>query len=102
VSAARKDADAPSPLRVYNRRHGGVPADAVYVGRPTRYGNPFEIGRDGTREEVVDKFEKYLLGKPELLERATRELFGRSLVCWCAPERCHADVLLHYVSGVPR
>jgi hypothetical protein len=64
----------------------------VYIGRPSRWGNPFIIDRDGTREEVIAKFKAYLLGYPALLELAKKELKGKTLGCWCAPEACHGDV----------
>jgi hypothetical protein len=79
--------------RVLNKSRDGVPEDFVYVGRPTMWGNPFIIGRDGTRDEVVDKYREYLLGDDTLLS-VVPVLRGKDLVCWCAPERCHADVLL--------
>ena len=66
----------------------------VYVGRPSRFGNPFRIGVDGTREQVIAKYEIWLLSHPELVIAAKAELKGKVLGCWCAPERCHADVLL--------
>ena len=56
----------------------------IYIGRPSRWGNPFEIGRDGTREEVIAKYEAWILTQPELLA-ALPELAGRTLGCWCAP-----------------
>jgi hypothetical protein len=79
--------------RVFNKRFED-PIDAVYVGRPSEFGNPFVIGRDGTRDEVVDKYRGWLMGQPELVEKAKQQLAGKNLVCWCAPARCHADVLL--------
>lgn len=78
--------------RVLNKRHDGVPPGAVYVGRPTKWGNPFGLA-DGTREDVIARFREHLLGSPDLLA-ALPELRGRDLVCWCAPLPCHADVLL--------
>lgn len=85
--------------RVLSKRslRGPLPPNAVYVGRPSKWGNPFAIGRDGTRSEVIDLFEGYLLASPELMS-ALDELRGRDLVCWCAPQACHADVLLHYAN----
>jgi len=79
--------------RVLNQKVDGRPPDAVYVGRPSRWGNPFKIGRDGDRDEVIRKYEAYLLGRPDLLAHLP-DLRGKDLVCWCAPEACHADVLL--------
>ena len=79
----------------------GEPYD-VYIGRANgRYRlqrsiwhNPFKIGKDGNREEVIEKYERYLLEeRPDLVERLP-ELRGKGLACWCAPERCHGDVLL--------
>ena len=79
---------------VYNKSRGFVPRDAVYVGRPTKWGNPFVLGKDGDRDTVIAKYEAWLKSKPALVEAARRELCGRDLVCWCAPLRCHADVLM--------
>jgi len=83
--------------KVYNKRQSGVPASAVYVGRPSVFGNPFVIGRDGTREDVIAQYEAWLLGQPRLM-RLLPALKGRDLVCWCAPEACHADVLIHHAN----
>jgi hypothetical protein len=63
----------------------------VYIGRPSKWGNPFEIGRDGTREEVIAKFAEQL--GPNGRACARRELAGKVLGCWCAPKACHGDVL---------
>jgi hypothetical protein len=67
-------------------------AHDVYIGRPSKWGNPFVIGRDGTREDVIAKYEAWLLEQPELLA-ALPELAGKTLGCWCAPRACHGDVL---------
>jgi hypothetical protein len=72
----------------------------VYIGRPGPFGNPFIIGTDGDRDEVLQKFEAYLLGYPALLEKARRELKGKVLACWCAPDRCHGDIYKKYVDEV--
>jgi hypothetical protein len=71
----------------------------VYIGRPSKWGNPFEIGRDGTREEVVEKFQEWLLGQPALLRDAKRELKGKRLGCFCKPLACHGDVLAAVADG---
>ena len=78
---------------VLNKKVHGTPPGSVYVGRPTKWGNPFVIGRDGTRAEVIDKYRGWLLDQPHLLA-ALPELAGKDLVCWCAPCACHADTLL--------
>lgn len=75
--------------RVLNRRRDLIPADAVYIGRGSPYGNPFVVGIDGDRFQCVDLFETYVL--PTLDLTALR---GKDLVCYCAPKKCHGDVLL--------
>ena len=78
---------------VYHRRHN-PPAGAVYVGRPSRWGNPFVIGKDGTREEVLAKFREYAVERMASEPRWLEPLAGKNLTCWCAPEACHGDVLM--------
>ena len=68
----------------------------VRVDRATQWGNPFRIGRDGTRAEVIERYRRDLwrrirAGEVDLEELAT--LDGRDLACWCADLPCHADVL---------
>ena len=74
----------------------------VYIGRPGKgknkegegkWGNPFEIGTDGTREEVIAKYTEYILNKPDLLEQIPLELKGKTL--GCKPLACHGDVLAY-------
>ena len=65
----------------------------VYIGRPSKWGNPFEIGKDGTREDVIKKYRKYILSTPSLLNDL-HELKGKILGCWCKPAACHGDVLI--------
>jgi len=79
-----------SKARVVNTRK--EPCDE-YVGRPTIWGNPFRIGRDGNRNEVVEKYRAWLLTRPELVQQLPT-LRGKILGCWCAPKRCHADILV--------
>jgi len=65
----------------------------VYIGRPSKWGNPFLIGKDGSRKAVIDKYEKYILSRPDLLADL-HELKGKTLGCWCKPKLCHGDVLV--------
>ena len=64
----------------------------VYIGRPSRWGNPFHVGRDGTRVQVIARDERWLEEQPELLA-ALPELAGKTLGCWCAPAPCHGELL---------
>lgn len=81
--------------KVLNARQVGKHASAtrVYIGRPSKWGNPFVIGRDGSRAEVIAKYRAWIVAQPALMN-ALDELRGRDLVCWCAPLACHGDVLI--------
>ena len=83
---------------VLNKKRSGVPAGAVYIGRPSKWGNPFVIGKDGTRNEVIAKYRTHLLRDARLMATLP-ELRGKDLVCWCAPCACHGDVLLELANG---
>ena len=84
--------------RVVSRRNGRFNPGAIYVGRPSKWGNPFVIGQHGDREEVLRRYRKYLLSRQDLLD-ALPELRGHDLECWCAPEPCHADILLEMANA---
>ncbi len=74
-------------------------SDTVYIGRPSKWGNPFQIGVDGDRDTVVEKYKNYLLGNQSLLSAVKAELKGKNLVCFCSPKPCHGDVLLEIANG---
>lgn len=65
----------------------------VYIGRPSKWGNPYIIGVDGTREEVLQKYEEHVRSSP-ILMRALPSLDGKVLGCWCHPKPCHGDILI--------
>jgi hypothetical protein len=80
--------------------------DGIYIGRPSLLGNPFAIGRDGTREEVIDRYRVWLWRQIKLRGEVYRELQRLTakakeedliLICWCKrPDRqiaCHGDVV---------
>lgn len=64
----------------------------VYIGRPSKWGNPFIIGKDGSRATVIRKYREWAIRQPELMA-ALPELRGKVLGCWCHPKTCHGDVL---------
>ncbi|WP_428393426.1 DUF4326 domain-containing protein [Lichenicoccus sp.] len=84
--------------RVLNKHRDGLPPEAVYIGRGSRWGNPFRIGPDGDRATVIARHETRLRDQHQLL-RALGELRGRDLVCFCAPAACHGDLLLRLANG---
>lgn len=90
-------------IRVVNKRDGVA---GEYVGRPSPLGNQFKIGPDGTREEVINLYRIWLWNEisftanPTRAGREIKRLYKQwqreghlTLVCWCAPEACHADVI---------
>ena len=96
--------------KVWNKRDPNCPKDAVYVGRPSKWGNQFKIGDPDpqsdtgkgslTRREVIMWYKYYIDHTPELQEEAYKELKGKDLVCWCAPLPCHADILLEIANAI--
>lgn len=93
-----------SPTVVHCKR---APYD-IYIGRgrdpktgePGTWGNPFRLNQDGDRETVILKYKEWLLAHPALVERAKKELKGKTLGCWCSPLACHGDVLVEIANGV--
>lgn len=67
----------------------------VFIGRPSKWGNPFVIGIDGTREEVICKHMTYVRARPDLIDAIKRgELHDKVLGCFCKPLACHGDNLV--------
>ena len=92
--------------KVLNKRLDEIPSNAVYVGRPSKWGNPFEIGsflagKTLTRKDCIELYEYYLLhtGAGKRLLEDIDELKDKDLVCWCAPLPCHADILIEIANG---
>jgi hypothetical protein len=85
-----------APPRVWNQRlHAeDIPRGAVYIGRPSMWGNPIPLPSEAERANVLRLYEGWLNTRPDLIRRAQRLLRGRDLVCFCSPKACHGDVLL--------
>jgi hypothetical protein len=90
-------------MKIWNKRweeSEDIPDDAVYVGRPSPFGNPYSH-LEGTqaqfkvrdRATAISMFERWVHQNPELIARIKSELKGKDLICWCAPKACHAEVL---------
>lgn len=81
--------------------------DGFYVGRPTPLGNPFEIGKDGNREEVIQKYQEWLSEEMDKQGPAMNffvNLFEElvktgelNLICWCDPKGCHAEIIRDFL-----
>lgn len=81
-------------VKVYNKNHKNYPEDCVYIGRGSDYGNPFIIGKDGTRKEVIEKYINIIESDENLKKLIKTRLKGKNLLCYCKPKACHGDYLL--------
>lgn len=70
----------------------------VYIGRGSKWGNPFVVG-PYTRQEAIAKYRQWILTQPKLMT-SLRELKGKILGCWCKPKECHGDVLIELVNKI--
>lgn len=77
----------------------------VYVGRGSKWGNPYSHKEGtlaekvvGSRSEAIQKYEEYLLSNEDLM-RDLPKLRGKILGCWCKPKSCHGDILIKYANG---
>lgn len=118
IDRYREQPPSPARPRVLNRRRDGLPAGAVYVGRGSVYGNPWSHLPNSkaeftcaTRGETIEAFRSWLLGTGhrDVLQEQRRRLVealpaltGKDLVCYCAPEPCHAEVLRDIVNDPER
>ena len=75
----------------------------IYIGRGTLWGNPYQMGKEGTRDEVIVKFaydfEKRFLKLPEKFDENIERLRGKTLGCHCKPAACHGDVIANYLNS---
>jgi hypothetical protein len=76
----------------------------VYIGRPSKWENPFASKPSSLAEHhveskaaAIDAYRDYILSRPDLLADLA-ELEGKTLGCWCRPGRCHGDVLVELIS----
>lgn len=98
----------PRVLNARGRKPNEVRPNEAYIGHTTRngwrkskWGNRFVLRRNASpeqRAEVIAMYRRWLLGQPKLMA-ALPELRGKDLLCWCAPEACHGDVLLELVAA---
>lgn len=79
--------------RVVNVRRESYDVD---IRRPSKWGNPFVVGRDGTRDVCIALFRLHCTG---LREFARTKLRGKVLGCVCKPLSCHGDVLAEWADA---
>jgi len=87
------------PTSIHNLRRESLKPGDIRIDRRTEFGNEFIIGRDGSRADVITKFEvaeRQRLADPgpagEIRRSKVRAMHGRRLFCWCAPDPCHGNV----------
>lgn len=92
-----------NPDNIYIGRGGIVFIDKQrFPKQSSEFANPFKIGKDGTRDEVLAKYEKYItekLEKDNFFQQRLVRLKGKNLGCWCHPEPCHGDILLKLIEN---
>jgi len=95
-------------ITVGNKRNG---AKGIYVGRPSALGNPFIVGRDGPAGSLIEPYRSWLAErisqKDTKVLAALQEIKSQveaqgsiTLVCWCSPNPCHANVIRETVLGM--
>jgi hypothetical protein len=89
------------PNNVYIGRKGIVFINGVrYPNEDSIWANPYKITEDSSREEVLEKYRKYIDEKLEnssSLRNKLSKLKGRCLGCWCVPEKCHGLILMEMI-----
>lgn len=93
--------------KLFNKKFGFIPNEAIYIGRGSKWGNPFSHLPNSsakfitdTREESVNAYKYYvLIDNPELFYNAKKELREQDLVCYCTPMLCHGDFLLEIANS---
>lgn len=81
-----------------------TPVYDVYIGRGTVWGNPYQIGTDGDRDEVIRKFkydfERGFLKAHQDFQHNIDMLKGKVIACHCKPAACHGDVIAKYINSL--
>ena len=94
----------PVRIRRLRKKDWKMPPNTIYVGRPTKWGNPFKIGQLFENKYPLNNEQAVAFYKKRMLEYGVqlkwfdgikRELKGKHLACWCPlTEPCHADILI--------
>jgi len=87
------------PNRIQRKRNKGwrMPEGAVYVGRPSEWGNPYNTGN---RDVDAEAYSVLIHSSRWIIERIKQQLRGKDLACWCPLGMpCHADILLEVANA---
>ena len=95
-------------MRVLNKHHyknKPLPENTVYIGRGSKWGNPYShmTGtkaefKVNTREEAIDRYREYLSSNRDLME-SLHEIKGKNLLCYCSPKQCHGNILIEVLES---
>ena len=84
--------------RVLNKYKDPPTENCVYIGRPSKWGNPYNVQQYG-REGAIRRYKEYLDENPQFKKIAKTQLRGKDLMCFCAPQACHGDILLRIANS---
>lgn len=87
-------------MAVLNKYKSDIPEGSVYIGRGSMWGNPYVMETPEDRDWAIDQYEAYLIdqiSKGSITIKDLLSLEGKDLVCFCAPKRCHGDVIEKFV-----
>lgn len=71
----------------------------VFIGRPSKWGNPYRITNNCNRQQAIERYRIYLNKRPELIKEAKEQLKDKILGCYCKPLDCHGDILQEIIDG---
>jgi len=95
--------DSPRRYQLSRKKGWKMPVNTVRVVRPGRWGNPWKVGKDGTREQCVEEHRKWIEGNIwswPTKKDIQRELCGKNVACWCPlDDPCHGDTLLRLANA---
>lgn len=96
-------------MKVLNKHHyknKPLPENTVYIGRGSKWGNPYSHMSDTkaefkveTREEAIENYKSYLISNKALMD-SLHELKDKNLLCYCSPRQCHGDILLETLDSL--
>ena len=96
-------------VNLKGRKSKALEPGEVYCGRAmyrggwklpaSKWANPFAIKQEWERDQVIEQYREYLLTNEELMD-SLEELSGKTLACWCAPKKCHCEVIREVLSEV--
>lgn len=94
---------------ILNKRYDTIPEGAVYIGRPSPWGNPYThlpttvpgTVLVPTREVAIEGFRHYAMTRLEVDPQWLEPLrYATALVCWCAPQSCHGNIIMDLMRSI--